>query len=89
MKVIIRFSKEDPYPAEVQNLGSTQSFYTWCEILDNTRGLPETLAPVSSLSSLSHELKSLLSLQVLAELSAPHVVAFGNHTFLKISNNHI
>lgn len=60
------------------------------ETLDDPARLPETLAPVSSLSSLSHELKSLLSLQVLAELSALHMVASGSHTFERRQvNNHI
>lgn len=61
------------------------SHSTRCPVLCGKHGavLPEAPAPVSSQSTRSHELKSLLSLRVLAELSAPHMVASGNHTFVK------
>lgn len=87
---LIRSSQEDPDPHEWSSgPRSTQSFEGQSETLQGTASVPETLAPVSSLSSLSHGLKSLLSLQVLAELSALYMVASGNHTFLKkTSNNH-
>lgn len=79
-----RFSKADPDLDGPQNLCSAPSFETLVKGTpgDTTR-LPETLVPVSSLSSLSHELKSLLSLQVLAELSALYVVASGKPYLLK------
>ena len=88
----MRASEEDPDPHEEGPLFSTWSFQPRRETLDDTAGLPETPAPVSSLSSLSHGLKSPLSLQVLAELSALYMVASGNHTFKKErrqQNNHI
>lgn len=84
--IVSSVSKEDPDPAEAWKLGPTQGF-RHSGTPGDTAGLPETLAPVSSLSSLSHELKSPLSLQVLAALSALHMAASGNHTFLKKTSN--